>query len=170
MSDTNKHFSHEEAVKKVGELIKDIKMAMLTTVCEEDGSLHSRPMVTQQVEFDGDLWFFTENNTAKVKEIDLEHEVNVSFADSDHNRYVSVSGAGTFSEDRAKMKELWNPLYKAWFPKALEDPNILLLKVSVRRAEYWDSPSSTMMQVAGFVKAVMTGKRNEGSEHERVTM
>ena len=42
------------AIKKLGELIEDIKIAMLTTV-EEDGSLRSRPMGTQQVEFDGEL-------------------------------------------------------------------------------------------------------------------
>src|SRR5689334_858328 len=55
-------------VKKLGELIKDIKFAMLTTV-EPDGSLHSRPMATQEVEFDGDLWFFTGASTAKVDEV-----------------------------------------------------------------------------------------------------
>lgn len=61
-----------EHIKKLGELTKDIKFAMLTTV-EPDGSLRSRPMATQQVEFDGDLWFFTGASSHKVHEIKPQH-------------------------------------------------------------------------------------------------
>jgi general stress protein 26 len=49
----------EEARAKLGELIKGIRVAQLTTV-EDDGSLRSRPMGTQDIEFDGTLWFFTQ--------------------------------------------------------------------------------------------------------------
>jgi len=64
------------------------------------------------------------------------------------------------------MEELWNPVYKAWFPKGLEDPNIGLMKVNVTDAEYWDTPSGKMVQLIGFVKALATGKRYEASEDE----
>lgn len=47
----------QEEIETLRELIKDIDMAMLTTATEE--GLVSRPMKTQEVEFDGDLWFFT---------------------------------------------------------------------------------------------------------------
>jgi general stress protein 26 len=67
------------------------------------------------------------------------------------------------------MEELWNPILKAWFPKGLDDPNIILLKVSVEAAEYWDSTSSTIVQVAGFIKALVTGARADGGENEKVT-
>ena len=87
------------AIKKLGELIEDIKIAMLTTV-EEDGSLRSRPMGTQQVEFDGDLWFFTGQSTAKVDEIQQDQHVNISYANPDDNRYVSVSGRARLRASR----------------------------------------------------------------------
>jgi general stress protein 26 len=66
-----------DAVKTLGELIKDIRFAMLTTV-EDDGSLRGRPMATQQAEFDGDLWCFTGAGSAKVDEIQRERQVNVT--------------------------------------------------------------------------------------------
>jgi general stress protein 26 len=65
--------------------------------------------------------------------------------------------------DRTKIEELWNPIHKAWFPKGVDDPNLVLLKISVEQAEYWDSPSSTIVQVAGFVKALVTG---ESADHQ----
>ncbi|MGH9631698.1 MAG: pyridoxamine 5'-phosphate oxidase family protein [Bryobacteraceae bacterium] len=132
--------TYERDVKKLAEMIKDIPVAMLTTV-EKDGSLRSRPMATQNAEFDGELWFFTDVNTAKTSEIDKDHHVNVSYASPENNRYVSVSGLARVTRDRKKAEELWSPLYKAWFPKGLDDPDLALLKVQVNKAEYWDSPS-----------------------------
>lgn len=130
---------------------------MLTTA-EEDGSLRSRPMVTQQFEFDGDLWFFTSANTPKVDEIKHDQHVNVSYAEPKDQKYVSVSGRAQLVRDHQKIEELWNPLYKAWFPNGLENPDLALLKVSVDKAEYWDSPSGQVVRLVGFVKSVITGE------------
>jgi general stress protein 26 len=156
-----------EAIQKLGKLIKDIKFAMLTTE-NEDGVLHSRPMATQQVDFDGDLWFFTGRSTTKISEVDSHRHVNVSYAQPDDNRWVSVSGTAETVHDKAKMKELWNPLYKAWFPQGLEDPDVCLLRIRVESAEYWDTPSSKMVQLAGFIKAVATGKRFHPGENREL--
>lgn len=163
--------NRSEDIKKLGELIKDIKIAMLTTV-DEDGSLRSRPMATQKTEFDGDLWFFTRASAPKVEEIEKHYDVNVSYADPGSNSYVSVSGKAVLLHDLAKTKELWNPLLKAWFPKGLEDPELALLRVKVENAEYWDSPSSTMVQLAGYVKAIATGHTYKASpgEHEKISL
>ena len=47
--------THEENVGKLRKMIKGIEFAMLTTV-EDDGSLRCRPMLTLDVEFNGDLY------------------------------------------------------------------------------------------------------------------
>lgn len=70
--------------------------------------------------------------------------------------------------DKEKAKELWKPLLKAWFPKGLEDPDLALLKVSVESAEYWDAPSSKMVQIAGIAKAAVTGQRYQGGENKKL--
>jgi general stress protein 26 len=162
--------SHQESVEKLGKLIKDIKFAMMTTI--DAGRLRSRPMVNQQAEFDGDLWFFTQLGSPKVAEIQRDSRVNIAFAKPEDQEYVSVSGTAEVVRDREKAKELWNPFLKAWFPKGLEDPDLALLRVRVEEAEYWDSPSSAMVQLFGAAKAALTGKRSEGSptENEKVTL
>lgn len=167
---SNHNPAHEKAVKTLRELINDIKFAMMTTV-ETDGSLRSRPMATQQVEFDGDLWFFTDKTTDKVDEILHDKEVNVSYAEPGKDRYVSVSGKAHIVRDRAKIKELWNPLYKAWFPEGEDDPNLVLIKVPVERAEYWSAPEGKFVQIYGFIKSLIVGKRpTELAEHEQITL
>jgi general stress protein 26 len=144
-------------VKKLAKLIKGIDVAMMTTE-DDDGTLRSRPMQTQQTEFGGTLWFFTQASSHKVHEIDREHRVNLSYADSAGNRYVSVSGLATLVRDRAKIDEMWSPALKAWFPDGRDDPEVALLRVDVSRAEYWDAPSSKLVKLVGFTKALLTGK------------
>lgn len=158
-----------ESIKKLGEMIKDIKVAMLTTV-DDDGSLRSRPMMTQQMEFDGDLWFFVGASSATVKEAAQDQRVNLSYMDAGGQRYVSVSGTARLVRDPEKMKELWNPIHKAWFPGGLDDPDLALLKVNVEKAEYWDSPSGKVVALAGFVKALATGERVQGGENEKLDL
>lgn len=164
-----KSAERSHAVRKLGEMIADIDFAMMTTV-EEDGTLRSRPMSTQQVEFDGELWFFTRESAPKVEEVERDRRVNLSYANPEEQRYVSVSGTAQVVRDRQKIKELWSPALKAWFPKGVEDPDIALLRVSVEQAEYWDSPSSKMMHILGFVKALATGQTYEPGENEKLDL
>ncbi len=164
----DEHTDHNENIKKLRELIKDIRFAMLTTV-EEDGTLRSRPMATQQVEFDGDIWFFTNASAPKVDESQRNQHVNVSYSEPKDQKYVSVSGTAQLVRDRHKIEQLWNPLYKAWFPNGLDDPDLALLKVSVDKAEYWNSPSSAVVRLVGFLKAVVTGEPiGNAGENEKI--
>jgi general stress protein 26 len=160
------NMTSDEMIAKVGELIKDIKMAMLTTEAE-DGLLHSRPMATQQAPFDGTLWFFTGSSSGKVNQLEWNPEVNLSYAQPSEMKYVSISGNGEVVHDRAKMQELWSDLYKAWFPQGLDDPDLCLLKVEVSSAAYWEAPSGKMVQIFGYRKALATGERSqrEAAEH-----
>jgi hypothetical protein len=45
-----------------------------------------------------------------------------------------------------------------------------LLRVSIEEAEYWDSPNSKIVQLYGFVKAVVTGQPARGGDHGKVTL
>jgi general stress protein 26 len=157
--------SHAEQLAKLRELIEDIDFCMLTTV-DADGALRSRPMSTQQAEEDGDLWFFTSAQTGKVDEVAADSRVNVSYAAKQKARYVSVSGTAEVFRDRAKMKELWNPILKAWFPKGLDDPDLALLKVTVEQAEYWEDSSSSMVRFFKLVRAAATGTSYEGENRK----
>ena len=146
-----------QTIEKLNLLIKDIDIAMLTTI--DRGVLRSRPMATQEIDFDGELWFFTSRQTHKAEEIEKDNRVNVSYSAPEDNRYVAMAGTAELVDDRAKMKELWSPKYLAWFPKALEDPNLILLKVTVEQAEYWDATSSSLVEVLGLLKSLVTGER-----------
>ena len=160
--------TRQEAIEKLNDLIEEIEFAMLTTI--DGGVLRSRPMQTQDFEFDGDLWFFTSAKTHKIEEIEKDNRVNVSYAAPESNTYVSVSGTAEVVKDQAKIDEYWSDILKAWFPEGKNTPDLVLLKVNVEQAEYWDSSSSAVVQVAGFLKALATGERSDGGEHEKISL
>ncbi len=150
--------------KNLWEKIKDVRITMMTTA-DEDGSLRSRPMYTQQAEFSGELWFFTADDSGKVEEISREHQVNLNYAEPKDSLYVSVSGTAELVKDRSKIEELWSPMLKAWFKGGLDDPHLALLRVRVSRAEYWDDTSSKMSQFVGMVKSALGSESYKSDEH-----
>jgi general stress protein 26 len=149
----------QAARDKVVELLKGVRVAMMATT-GEDGRMHARPMATSlAVSFDGHLWFFTDASSPKVAEVERTPDVLLTYADESDQHYVSVEGRASIVRDRAKVAELWSEPLRTWFPKGLDDPSIVLVKVEVERAEYWDSPSSTVVYLYGYVKALATGER-----------
>jgi general stress protein 26 len=132
--------SHDpQAFHKLQELVRDIDIAMMTTVTP-DGALHSRPMVTLEFGDDGEIWFFTSEESGKVHDLAAEHAVNLSYADPKKQRYVSVTGSAALVHDRERAKELWTAQVKKYFPHGLDDPHLALLRVRVETGEYWESP------------------------------
>jgi general stress protein 26 len=154
-------------VSKVAELARDIKIAMLTTM-DAEGHHLSRPMAQQEVEFDGDLWFFAARDSRKVSHIAANPEVGVTLTSSD--TWISIEGEAEVVDDLAKKKELWNTVVEAWFTNGPEDPNVVLIKVTGHGAEYWDTPGGRIATVISFVKAKVTGQPYDGGENERVDL
>lgn len=149
-------------------LIEDVRIALVTTV-EHDGTLHTRPLATLNYEDNGELWFFISIDSAKVREVQEDTHVSVSYADPHKNSYVAIAGRAEVVHDRQKAEELWTAMARAWFPDGLDDPKLALLRVRIERAEYWTSPGKAAY-VLGVAKAAMTGKPTEMGENRKLTM
>lgn len=154
----------------LGKLLENIDIAMLTTV-GANGYLVSRPLSTQQAQFDGKrVWFFTEADSPKIDEIRRHPKVNLAYASKDKNTYVSLAGDARVSRDQAKIDELWNDAMKAFFPKGRNDPNLALLEVVVRTAEYWDGPGTILGKLVTFVVARVTRKEEVMADNRILDM
>lgn len=151
----------DEGVKQVAELVKDARIAMLTTI-DDQGRLTSRPMGLQEVEFDGDLWFFADESSDVVAEINAAPAVNVSF--STGSSWVSIAGNAQVVRDREKAKELWNAFVEAWFPDGPDTPGVVLIKVNADTAQYWDTPHGKAVQLMSMLKSKVKGERYDGGE------
>ncbi len=140
----------------VKKLIDKIETAMLTTISAE--GLVSRPMQTQDIEFDGDLWFLTSKETDKYQELLKNPSVNVAYVDKS---YVSIRGTAELVEDIERKKELWSPRYEAYLGTTYEDPKVVLIKVNTEAAEYWETGNTTKSVKQVLKKVVGKDDENE---------
>ncbi|WP_431801522.1 pyridoxamine 5'-phosphate oxidase family protein [Halobacillus andaensis] len=148
---------NQETIKKIKDLIKDEKVAMLTTASPE-GKLMSRPMHTQEVEMDKEaIWFITEKDTEKYRDIDHNPAVNLAYVGKS---YVSISGTAEFVQDDNKKKEYWNKILGKLLNTSADDPNVVLVKVTPEIAEYWESGIS-VKTVKEFVKKMASSNSLE---------
>ena len=95
-------------------LIDGIKVAMMTTR-RPDGHLESRAMANQKRADGADLWFVTAEGTAKLRDIEDDPHVNLAYYKPGSYEWVSASGIASLSRDRDKIRELYEPDWKAWF-------------------------------------------------------
>ena len=159
----------ESSQAALAEKIKAVRFAMFTTT-DEHGHLVSRPMTNQEMDGDGNLWFYTSTDTDLWQNIAARPQVNVSFAEPNDHLYVSVSGTAEREVDRATIKKLWNPMVQAWFPNGPDDPNVVLVRVVSHSAEYWDSQVGRVVQLFQIVKAVLTGTTPDVGTHAHVNL
>jgi len=140
---------------------------MVTTIAADE-ALRSRPMLVEQVAPDATLVFLTHRSSHKAGELERDPRINVAFVGDKGDRYVSVSGHATIVHDPARMKALWNPTYRAWFPGGPDDPDSAVLTVHIDRVEYWDVPSSRLVRLWGVVRALATGEVAEAGDHQTI--
>lgn len=154
----NEHqdLSGNEAREKITALVEGIHICMMSTV-GKDGSIDSRPMGLQNTPFEGTFWFLTHGSSGKVDEIENDRHVTLTFAEPKDQKYVTLKGKASVSNDRSKIHELWNEMYKAWFPKGEGDPDIAVLRVDVSEGDYWEANSSKIVFFAKYALAAATG-------------
>jgi general stress protein 26 len=157
-----------DALLHTKQIAESIRFCMMTTVSPE-GELFSRPMTAQQMDDEGNFWFFAADDAEQTFSFDSDESVNLAFASPDSSKYLSISGSATIVKDPQKIDELWNPMASAWFPKGKTDPRLCLIRVHPHVAEYWDSPSSKVVRLLGVAKALLIGKTPNGGDHAKVT-
>lgn len=157
----------QEELEQLGTLIGKARIGIITTV-NLDGALVSRPMAVKDREFDGDLWFFTEDPSHKTDEVRANPQVNVAL-DSGKG-WVSLAGEAAVVKDAAKIDELWDTAAEAWFTDGRNDPKVALLKVTAHTAEYWATDDPKPLLLLKYAKAAVTGGRPNVGEARTVDL
>lgn len=147
--------------QRLADLIEPSRVAMLTTV-DAQGQLTSKPMSPIELDAHGCVWFFTDRKSSTPTQLE---RLNLSFCNVDRGDYVSVVGAGVLLDDRERMKALWTPMARPWFPDGPESPDLRLLKIVPHSAEYWDSPNSKMVRLFAIAASVAAAKPVGLGEH-----
>lgn len=148
-----------EGIKKLKQLVDDIDICLFCTDLKTDEGATCRPMSRQEVDEEGNIWFFSVIDSDKNRAIQKNNVVQLFFSHPGKSSYLIVNGLAEVILDRKKIEELWTPIAKAWFAKGKDDPTISLLKVNPSSAYYWDTEGNKMVNLLKFLASVATGKK-----------
>ena len=163
------------SVEKLRNLVEEIEVAMMTTR-RADGHLVSRPMAVQKSAPGADFWFVSAREAAKVAEIESDPHVNLGFYKDRTREYVSVSGIARVSDDRATIRQLWQPDWRAWFEDkggafdgSADDPRLVLIGVTAESAHFLSIDKPQVVVLFELAKGIVTGKAPDLGEVEQVS-
>jgi general stress protein 26 len=161
-------------LQKLYDLIEQMEIAMLVTR-RPDGHLDSRAMDTQKRAPGADLWFVAAEGTGKLKEIEADPHVNLSYYNSKTREWISVSGLAKISRDRNTIRQIYATDWKAWFPEegdprhgTPDDPRMVLIGVDVHAAVFFELNKPRPVVLFELVKGWATGTMPDIGEVHRV--
>ena len=155
--DNIKNLKATEGVEKLRELVTAINICLFSTNLKRHNGAMCRPMSAQEVDDEGNIWFFSGLNSDKNSEIQEDNLVQLVFSHPGKSSYMIVNGVAEISTDRKKIEELWSPMIKIWFEGGKDDPNLSLIKVSTRSAYYWDTDGNKVVNFFKMLASVATG-------------
>tara|TARA_R110002072_G_scaffold303029_2_gene491479 strand:- start:3122 stop:3655 length:534 start_codon:yes stop_codon:yes gene_type:complete len=158
----------QAAIEQIDSMIQNIEIAMLTTHAET-GLLRSCPMISVCRHFDGDLWFFSHNDDPRMQDIQSHPRVGVAYACPAAKNYVSMCGEASIVKDRQKFETLWKDDLQSWFPEGVKTPGLILIRIRVDHAEYWDHKRITMKHLMNYAKSLVTGEPVDDVDHEEIS-
>lgn len=148
--------------------IKAQPFAMMATM--HDGDIVSRPMAAHSDPDAGAIYFVTRLESGKTQDIGVTAPVNLSFAGPGNATFVSIAGQATVSQDRAKLRELWNMWAEAWLPDGPDASDTALITVDPGETTLWNSNSSRIVRTIKTAAAAITQSPPDMGSVRKVTL
>ena len=165
----NQPIHDTKAVEKFQKLIEHSPLCHFLTRLDER-PIPTRPMVTQQVDDEGNFWFLSSRSSEKDTDIVKDSYVQMLYANPSDSEFLSIFGTATVVEDMAKKRELFGTLAKAWFPKGVEDPDLSVVKVKPLQGYYWDTKHGKMLTLLKMAASALIGKKSESGVEGKISI
>jgi len=127
----------------IAKTMAKIDFAMMSTR-SADGEIASRPMSNNgDVEYDGDSYFFTSEDSHTVADIQRDAVVGLTFTGQKHllgkpGLFLAIEGRAELIREKPAIKAHWSKEIDRWFEEGFNTPGVVLIKVTAKRLHYWD--------------------------------
>ncbi|OJU71457.1 MAG: pyridoxamine 5'-phosphate oxidase [Rhizobiales bacterium 63-7] len=131
--------------------LKKIDFCTMSTL--GGSGISNRPMSNNgDVDYDGDSWFFSYENTGKVTDIGRDPQVSLSFTEppgllGKPGIFISIEGKARLIRDKAQFERHWMSDLERWFPEGIDTPGLVLINVRGNRVQYWDGEENGVISV-----------------------
>ena len=134
-----------------------------------DGEYNRARPLSARVHRDEDvIYFLVNDDSAKNEQLAKYPKVTLAWSDSSRYKYVTVSGQAAVTNDREKIKQLWEKTDEAWWDSS-DDPEIRLITFTPDEGELWDSPGR-IVATAKMLFAAVTGAKPDVGNNAKVDL
>jgi len=137
--ENHKDLQGPAAVNQIRAIVKHAPTCFFRTMVTKPDSEGVRPMSVQRVDDDGAIWFLSAADSHKNAELERDPSATLYFQGSAHSDFMVLDGRASVSTDKAKIKELWEPIHKTWFTGGIDDPRITVIRFNPTGGYYWDT-------------------------------
>jgi general stress protein 26 len=147
----------ELTLQDISEKMRDIDFAILSTRTS-GGAIAARPMSNnRQVEYDGDNFFFTLQDTGTVRDVSAAANVGLGYQGKSGALgmkpfFITIEGKAELIRDKSQFAEHWTDDLDDWFKQGIDTPGLVLIKVRAERLHYWDGYHQGEIDLANGVK------------------
>ncbi|CAN5508215.1 hypothetical protein BH11BAC2_BH11BAC2_18850 [soil metagenome] len=152
----NQNLTAQDAIDKLKELVKNESICFFCTQLGQQ-PITTRPMSTQKVDEQGNIWFLSSLKSEKNKEIAEDYTVQLFYSNPADYEFLTVLGRASILTDREKIYEMWTPFAKAWFKDGKDDEDVSLIKVTPESSYYWDTKNNKMISMIQMLGSIVTG-------------
>lgn len=158
----------EQGKKKLKQLVKDIKIAMMITDLGQK-PLAAIPMFTKKIQDDGTIWFLSQHNSEHVKNIKASKEVQLIYSDPSDMKFLSIFGQAEIVKDKELLEDLYNPKIDAWFTGP-DDPNLTAIKFKSTEAHYWSPKVNKYISLLKLAGVAITAEKQDIGEQGQIKL
>jgi general stress protein 26 len=146
-----------EGIQKIKDLAMDVKVCMFCTKAN-DLPFETRPMSTQEVDDQGNVWFLSCEDTSKIEDIKQDEAVQLVYSNLGSSTFLTVYGHADVMKDKKKAEELWSPIAKAWVKGGADDPNLVIIRVRPESGYYWNNKHGKVVAMFKIAASLVTNK------------
>ena len=168
--ENHRDLSGADAVAQIKTVVKQAENCFFCTAAADGSSDHARPMNVRRVDDDGTLWFLSSSDSHKNEELARDGSVTLYFQGSTHSDFLRLRGRATVSADKARIKELWEPILKTWFTGGVDDPRITVIRFTPADGYYWDTKHGNAVAGVKMLLGAAIGKTLDDSIEGRLTV
>ena len=148
----------DKSLADLAEKMKDIDFTILSTRTAS-GAIAARPMSNnRQVDYDGDSYFFTCDETGTVADIEGDPRVGLAYQAKSgmlglRPFFLTIEGRADLIRDKARFAEHWTKDLDRWFKQGIDTPGLTLVRVAAERLHYWDGYDEGELELAERAEA-----------------
>ena len=136
------NLTSKEAIEKMTELVRDIKIAFLLTDLKKQ-PINAVPMITKKVDEDGNIWFLSLLDSEHNSNIAKDPQVQLLYSHHSNMEYLNVSGNASIVSDKEIIKKFHSAKDDTWFRDA-DASKYSAIKIVPNEAYFWDSSGNTI--------------------------